>query len=165
MELLPVSEGANALNQNSFYTYFSLALEKLLDETINMGSEEKIRIRKNKFKPIYKINCQNCKQEVFVYRFGGMSDVFPHFYCDSCSNVFFSKRYRNLLMKEKLSEKIANEIFSSLPHCSCGGFFSKDAYPKCPHCTYKLLDIFDPIARLSDPHAIILKHAYLMTEE
>lgn len=91
-----------------------------------------------------------------------MGEIFPHFYCDRCSNVYFNEKNRELIYKNNKSKELLEFIEKNLPHCCCDGKFTPYSGPKCPHCNHLLVQIVDPIARLDEPHAIVIDGAYLL---
>ena len=94
-----------------------------------------------------------------------MGDLAPHFYCDTCSNVFFSESFRALLYEQKASSRLLAQIEESLPDCPCGGHFRSGANPKCPHCHHEIAHKRNAVERLDDPYAIVLEGASLVTDE
>jgi hypothetical protein len=87
-----------------------------------------------------------------------MSDCFPHFYCDSCSNVIQRDADKELVWHEATQE-LADRIAATLPDCPCGGRFRPGADPKCRGCDAPLSHRDDPVKRLHDPHMIVIDGA------
>ena len=112
--------------------------------------------------PCNSINCPHCNAVVEFYHYSGMGDLAPHFYCDSCSNLFFREEDRLKIRNRDITEKLLNELRESLPACPCGGQFSPDASPKCPHCNTEIKHQKTPLERLTDSYAIQLKGARLL---
>lgn len=126
-----------------------------------------MKLRRSRYKPYFSFPCPHCDKRVESFRFSGMSDMSPHFYCDKCSNVFFTQSHRDLLYRKRVSEELLSEIASSLPKCTCGGQFAPGANPRCPHCgqQIELHSGASSLKRLSDPIAFIFKGAYLVQPE
>ncbi len=82
--------------------------------------------------------------------------MYPHFYCDTCSNLFFSGAHHELVRRLPHDVSLLDRLARSLPSCPCGGRFRPGANPKCPSCDGELKHQLDPIARLSDPFAVLL---------
>ncbi|MCM3876034.1 MAG: hypothetical protein NEA02_06390 [Thermoanaerobaculia bacterium] len=102
---------------------------------------------------------------VRYYYFSGMGDVSPHFYCDSCSNVFFRQSDRDRIRERQPSAELLEAIAQTLPGCPCGGRFVPGANPKCPHCHREIPHRADPVSRLDDPYAILLEGALMVTDD
>lgn len=111
------------------------------------------------------MNCPSCQAEVMFYSYSGMGDVCPHFYCDTCSNVYHNYRHNDLLRERGESEELLAELQKELPKCPCGGQFKAGTNPKCPSCGVEIPAQANPVQRLSDPYAIQLKEAALCYEE
>ncbi len=93
-----------------------------------------------------------------------MSECFPHFYCEKCSNVIWRASDREFAYTSKASEELANQIASNLPKCDCGGSFKPGANPKCPSCGYEFKHNSSITERLSDPNVILLQGARFTSE-
>jgi hypothetical protein len=115
-----------------------------------------------KRKPCASTNCPHCNRIIKYYHYSGMGDLAPHFYCDSCSNIFYRESDRVKIYGKDLTEELLFEIIKDLPKCICGGQFKAGANPKCPHCKKELKHQDNPIQRLGDPYAIQLEGAYLL---
>jgi hypothetical protein len=112
----------------------------------------------------YRIKCPYCEKDIRYWRSSGMSQSFPHFYCNRCTNVLFresdhEKIWANEISKSLSSENILREIVDSLPSCSCGGQFTADASPRCPHCKTEISGEGSSLKRLSDPFLIKIEGA------
>ena len=107
-------------------------------------------------------HCPHCNEVIEFYHYSGMGNLAPHFYCDSCSNIFFREKDRMILNNNEPTEEILNEITKDLPKCICGGQFKAGANPKCPHCKKEIEHSSSQVQRLSDPCAIQIKGAYLL---
>lgn len=119
------------------------------------------QIYRKKYFP-YSMPCPNCNLTIDFIRYSGMSNSYPHFYCDTCSNVFLLETYQMKL--PELSEKdtfdyaaLLNEIVNVLPTCECGGKFTPGADPKCPHCQFEIKHQDPIIERLTDPYMIVTR--------
>ena len=104
------------------------------------------------------MRCPKCDKDTPAWRSSGMSQCFPHFYCDTCSNVIRRLEDQKLVWNGK-SRELLEEIVASLPRCSCGGVFVAGAAPKCRHCGAEYSDSRDPVDRLHDPHMIVMDGA------
>ncbi len=111
------------------------------------------------------VPCPHCNAKIGFYKFSGMGDMAPHFYCDRCSNVFFDRRHRDLVRTGPLSKQVQTRIADDLPACPCGGRFQPGANPKCPTCRRELPHTGPPELRLQDPFAIVVEGAHLVTPE
>ena len=114
--------------------------------------------------PTNEIRCKKCKRVIRYYLYSGMGDVAPHFYCDSCSNVFFRESDNHLLHTQGPTESLLNQLAASLPECPCGGRFRPGMNPKCPHCKFELVHQATAVDRLSDPYAIQLENSSLVID-
>ena len=91
--------------------------------------------------------------------------MIPHFYCNSCSNIFFSSEYRKKIWGRRLTNALLHEIEVELPLCSCGGQFKAGQNPKCPHCHHEIKHHDSPLQRLTDPFAILVEGAFVISDE
>ena len=110
------------------------------------------------FKP-----CPSCDESIGYYWFSGMADMAPHFYCDHCSNIYFNNEHRELVRVGELTQELLDTIETTLPACSCGGHFRSGQNPKCPHCGYEFKHQDDPVQRLTDPRAILVEGAQVIS--
>jgi len=83
-----------------------------------------------------------------------MSNCFPHFYCDRCSNVIHRSSDQQLVWNSATKE-LLEQITSGLPACPCGGQFAADTNPKCGHCNAPIPHQGNAITRLHDPQMIV----------
>jgi len=113
---------------------------------------------------IRRVKCPKCSTEIFAWQSSGMSESFPHFYCDKCSNVILRDSDKPKV-RDEVSEKVLSEIESTLPSCECGGQFRAGANPKCPVCRFEFKHQNDSVKRLIDPHMIIFDNAVLCDEK
>jgi hypothetical protein len=112
--------------------------------------------------PCKSINCPHCKGVVEFYHYSGMGDLVPHFYCDTCSNILFREEDHHKIRNREITVALLNELSDSLPACPCGGQFSPEASPKCPHCKLEIKHQETPLKKLTDPYAIQIKGASLL---
>lgn len=110
------------------------------------------------------MQCPKCSEVTTAWQSSGMSQCFPHFYCNSCSNVIHRKKDQALVWNTK-SQEILEQIAADLPNCSCGGHFAPGTNPKCGHCGADFTHQNDPVARLSDPHMIVVDGACVFSDE
>ena len=102
--------------------------------------------------------CRRCGEKTPAWKSSGMSDCFPHFYCDRCSNVIQREADKALVWHEATQE-LVDQIAATLPDCPCGGRFRPGADPKCRGCGEPLAHQDDPVKRLHDPHMIVIDGA------
>jgi hypothetical protein len=114
--------------------------------------------------PSDQVACPSCKAVVRFYAFSSMGNVCPHFYCDTCSNVFHRESDFDRIYGREPSQELLDEIAADLPGCPCGGRFVPGANPKCPSCGADLGHQSPPIMRLHDPHAIVIESALFCSE-
>jgi uncharacterized paraquat-inducible protein A len=112
--------------------------------------------------PCKSISCPHCKGVFEFYHYSCVGDLTPHFYCDSCSNLFFLEEDRHRIRTHKITEELLNDLSKSLPACPCGGQFSVEARPKCPHCQLEIKHRDTALKRLTNPYAIQVKGAILL---
>ena len=93
-----------------------------------------------------------------------MSQCFPHFYCDRCSNVIHRAADQRLVWNES-SQELLDRVAATLPDCPCGGRFTPGANPKCCHCGEEIPHQNDPVERLGDPHMIVVDGACVFSDE
>ncbi len=106
------------------------------------------------------IQCEKCNKIIDYKMYSGMSNAYPHFYCNKCSNIYILESYRYKLYGKKDDKRLAEileEIKAILPACECGGHFQPGANPKCPYCNFELTHQDNEIQRLQDPCAIVIR--------
>jgi len=79
---------------------------------------------------VSRIKCPNCAKETFAWRSSGMSERFPHFYCNRCSNVLHREIDKKLVYQNEAKQELLDKIAATLPPCPCGGKFEAGANPK-----------------------------------
>ncbi|HEV7278637.1 MAG TPA: hypothetical protein VGN57_00370 [Pirellulaceae bacterium] len=92
-----------------------------------------------------------------------MSDCFPHFFCDRCSNVIH-RDYDQYLVWYDATQKLLDEISGTLPECPCGGRFAPGGGPKCRRCGAEFENQDDPIRRLHDPFMFVVDGACVFSD-
>jgi len=107
------------------------------------------------------MDCPFCNYNFRYMKYSGMSMSFPHFYCNTCSNVIRRESDFDKVMKNKITVDLLNEITKSLPNCPCSGKFSPETNPKCPHCEHEIPHQRSAIERLTDPYLIVVQGAKL----
>jgi hypothetical protein len=120
---------------------------------------------KRKYPSVYSAICPKCNKKIKYYRLGGMGQVYPHFYCDKCSNVYYNNEDKELVIKSDLTESLFNQIITNLPACPCGGHFCANKGPKCPYCNYRQPRTINIVSILTEPHAIIMKGYALFSKK
>lgn len=85
--------------------------------------------------------CTNCSQE-FTYWLihNGFNDS-AYAYCDRCGKTAILSAWSDKIPKDSpinLHEKINPDVEPFLSLCECGGKFTHDASPRCPHCCEEL---------------------------
>ena len=111
--------------------------------------------------------CPGCAARIEYWRTSGMSECYPHFYCNTCSNILWRKRDYTILRDEKTDVRTAIlQIVKTLPKCKCGGNFTLEAEPKCPFCGRELLgrQQISLELRAEEPHALLTEGAEMLTE-
>jgi hypothetical protein len=109
--------------------------------------------------------CPACHHVVRAWRSSGMSECFPHFYCNRCSNAIHRLADQKQVWSVPPSSEILERIAATLPDCSCGGHFKPGANPKCPACGAEFAHQQDAVRRLTDPNVILIHGACLFSDE
>ncbi|MFZ5920818.1 MAG: hypothetical protein ACOYY3_07185 [Chloroflexota bacterium] len=91
-----------------------------------------------------------------------MADRVPHFYCDTCSNVFYSEKFKKIMYEFGPTERALLQIEKELPNCICGGQFRVEANPKCPHCKKDLPMPKNRLEKFIYPYVVIVKGSYFL---
>lgn len=113
------------------------------------------------------MRCRYCFHAVKAFRSSGMSEAFPHFYCNQCSNAIHRDTDNSLVYyvaSSELSMDLVNTIAATLPDCPCGGRFTPGANPKCPICCTEFKHQNDVVKRLTDYHVIVINGACLFSD-
>ena len=105
------------------------------------------------------IPCPGCEAEIRFWNAGNAGGAFPHFYCDTCSNVYWSHDLWLCAQSNEDRTAALAEIQQMLPGCPCGGAFVIGSNPACPACGFRLTHQLDAAERLFDPHAIVVSGA------
>ena len=108
--------------------------------------------------------CPSCRRLTPAWQSSGMSESFPHFYCDTCSNAIHRESDKALVYPAEPSQELLDRIAATLPQCLCGGQFRPGANPKCPHCKADYAHHWDPVRRLIAPQMVLLDGAYLIRD-
>lgn len=112
----------------------------------------------------YECICPFCNIKFCYMRFSGMSQSFPHFYCNRCSNVIHRESDFDKVMRKGESEELLFQIARSLPNCPCGGYFSSGANFKCPHCKKEIPNLYSNVSRLTDPYIVLVEGAKIFNK-
>jgi len=105
------------------------------------------------------LHCPFCDGLTPGWRSSGMSDCFPHFFCNSCSNVIHRHQDQVLVYNNEKSIELLNQIASTLPNCPCGGMFSPNSGPNCSHCDKQIPLVADAVAYLHNPNMVVVDGA------
>jgi hypothetical protein len=92
-----------------------------------------------------------------------MSQCFPHFYCDRCSNVIHREKDQKLVW-EQATQELLDIIAKDLPKCPCGGGFTPGSGPKCSHCGTEMKNTHDLIIQLHNPFMVVLDGACVFSD-
>ena len=104
------------------------------------------------------LKCNSCEGLTPAWRSSGMSECFPHFFCNTCSNVIHRKSDKKIVLSEK-SQKTLDVIAETLPKCNCGGLFLPRCGPKCKHCNVEIPLVSNPIEYLHNPNMVVVDGA------
>jgi endogenous inhibitor of DNA gyrase (YacG/DUF329 family) len=109
------------------------------------------------------MQCPACGKTTPAWQSSGMSQAFPHFYCNRCSNVLLFDAFAAEVYGATKEEMPAllERIKKALPACPCGGRFTAGAGPKCAHCRAEFSQD-DPVAHLDNPHLVALDGACIL---
>ena len=110
------------------------------------------------------MKCPECARLTPAWQSSGMSESFPHFYCDTCSSVLHRESDKELVYSAEPTQELLNRIAQILPACMCGGQFRPGANPKCPHCRAEYAHEWDPVKRLTLPFMILLDGSFLIRD-
>ena len=87
--------------------------------------------------------------------------MYPHFYCDRCSNAFFSRAQHERVDRATVDTETLTALEAELPSCPCGGRFRPGANPKCPACSAEVGHRHDLVSRLTDPFLVLVEGSAL----
>ena len=110
------------------------------------------------------MQCPKCHRITRAWQSSGMSECFPHFFCNKCSNVIH-RREDQVLVWEGKSQELLDQIADTLPDCPCGGRFTPGANPKCVHCGADFPHQNDLVTRLHDGRMIAVDGACVFTDD
>lgn len=114
------------------------------------------------------LRCRYCFHDTKAFRSSGMSDSFPHFYCNQCSNAIHrdSDKHAIYYIRDKdMTMELVENIASTLPDCPCGGRFVPGANPKCPVCCTEFGRRGDVVKRLPNHHVIVISGACCFNDD
>lgn len=110
------------------------------------------------------MQCPSCAKLTPAWQSSGMSESFPHFYCDKCSNVIHREQDKELVYPVEPTQELLDKIAATLPDCPCGGHFRPGANPKCPNCNVEYAHQWNPVQRLTVPFLILLDGSCLIRD-
>lgn len=110
------------------------------------------------------VQCPNCNGLTPAWRSSGMSNCFPHFFCDTCSNVIHRESDQLLVWNNK-SQELLDQIAKTLPSCTCGGRFAPKCGPKCRYCKSEIHIVRDAIDYLHNPNMIVVDGACVFSDK
>ena len=102
--------------------------------------------------------CPRCNRVTKAWRSSGMSALYPHFYCNRCSNAYQNEKDK-VMLSTGINAEVLKSISESLPECPCGGRFVSGSNPKCPECNFEFKHRHDDLNRLTDPNVILIDGA------
>ncbi len=112
--------------------------------------------------------CPKCGKTIEYWWTSGMSECFPHFYCEDCGSPIWREQDRRALWNDRSLERLKRDvakIFESLPPCHCGGRYTLDAGPRCPHCREEFPEELPFKERVYSPYITLLTGAKMRTED
>jgi transposase-like protein len=110
------------------------------------------------------LKCPACDNLTPAWQSSGTSESFPHFYCDTCSNVIHREEDKALVYSAEPSQELLEFIAQSLPACPCGGQFKPNTDPKCVSCNSKFTHQNSAVQRLTLPNLILIDGACLIRD-
>ncbi|WP_318434809.1 hypothetical protein [Photobacterium leiognathi] len=110
------------------------------------------------------VKCPKCNGLTPAWRSSGMSECFPHFFCDTCSNVIQRESDKKIVWHDK-SQEALEKIAKTLPKCSCGGQFAPSCGPKCKHCNTEIPIVRDAVEYLHNPNMIVVDGACTFSDK
>ena len=114
---------------------------------------------------VVEVECASCAEKVFAWTSSGMSECYPHFFCECCSNVYLYQGGKSEILQTNPTPQLVGQLEAQLPGCPCGGSFKPGANPKCPHCGHAFEHQRDAVERLSDPHMIVMDRACVYSDK
>ncbi|QPH54333.1 hypothetical protein [Pontivivens ytuae] len=93
-----------------------------------------------------------------------MSESYPHFFCDCCSNVIRRESDYHAMREGEDPAVLLARVREDLPACCCGGRFRPGEAPKCPNCRSVFKHEHDELRRLEDPVMILMDGAVFYDE-
>ena len=87
-------------------------------------------------------HCEHCEKDFEFYLIHNGFNETTYAYCDKCGSTTLLNEHCENIPEEcrwffdlkKRYEKIDEKLEKFLSPCSCGGFFTRLAKPRCPHC-------------------------------
>lgn len=110
------------------------------------------------------LKCESCEGLTPAWRSSAMSECFPHFFCNTCSNVIHRDADKKIVRYEK-SQKVLDNISKTLPMCSCGGQFTPKCGPKCKHCNAEIPIVSDAVEYLHNPNMVVIDGACAFSDK
>jgi transposase-like protein len=112
--------------------------------------------------------CPACNASIEYWWTSGMSECFPHFYCEGCGEAIWRERDKVRIFTSHDEAELKydmKEIVDNLPPCRCGGRYTIEAGPRCPDCRFDFADRSKSFSvRAYDPSIILLRGSRLYTE-
>ena len=132
---------------------------------MNQNKYEKVE---DKRPHTHKKACMGCKKTIEYWWTSGMSECFPHFYCENCGNPIW--RMKDKLRIQELKDEIEirkeiNAILIELPKCICGGSFTLEAGSRCVHCGKEYVEEETLKNRIFNPYIMLLTGASMLIED
>jgi predicted RNA-binding Zn-ribbon protein involved in translation (DUF1610 family) len=113
-------------------------------------------------------DCPSCAKSIEYWWTSGMSECYPHFYCGDCGEVIWREKDKIRTFTSHGEGELKHdirEILAELPTCRCGGHYTLEAGPRCPHCRFDFADKNRAFSdRAYDPHIILLQGSRLYIE-
>jgi hypothetical protein len=109
------------------------------------------------------VPCPTCAAVIHFWSPTDGGGIYPHFYCDACSNVYWSQADWLRVQANQDRTAALAEIDGQLPLCPCGGQFRPGSNPQCGSCSARVPHQDEPAERLFDPNVIVVQGARLFT--
>ena len=110
------------------------------------------------------VHCPNCDGLTPAWISSEMSSSFPHFFCDTCSNVIHREADQALVWDEK-SQELLDQIAATLPDCICGGKFAPNCGPICSHCNEQVPLVTDAVDYLHNSIMVVVDGACSFSDQ